>query len=247
MSVRKRVLSGGYILAGRSTIRTDAAFAVTANLRPSVKPTPFMHRRAPRSSPVCTHQIALRLRSQKPLGCGLPAASGMSSNARRSSPIDSTSTCILCLISAPLRLSRLSAPAVKAFRDQLLDAGRSRDMVRRVLASLAALVGEAQARGLVAVNNVRTVARVKRGKRTDTSLEMPTRDELRAIIAATPERHRPLILTGLLVGLRASELRGLLWDDVDLKRGEIHVRRRVDRYQPSSGCRSRRPARAQFR
>ena len=129
-----------------------------------------------------------------------------------------------------VRLSRLSAPAVKAFRDQLLDAGRSRDMVRRVLASLAALVGEAQARGLVAVNNVRTVARVKRGKRTDTSLEMPTRDELRAIIAATPERHRPLILTGLLVGLRASELRGLLWDDVDLKRGEIHVRRRVDRF-----------------
>jgi integrase len=44
-----------------------------------------------------------------------------------------------------VKLSRLSAPVVNAFRDQLLDAGRSRDMVRRVLASLAALVSEAQA------------------------------------------------------------------------------------------------------
>jgi integrase len=30
--------------------------------------------------------------------------------------------------------------------------------------------------------------------------------------------------------LRASELRGLRWVDVDLKRGEIHVRQRADRY-----------------
>jgi integrase len=129
-----------------------------------------------------------------------------------------------------VKLSRLSTPAVNAFRDQLLDTGRSRDMVRRTLASLAALVGEAQARGLVAVNNVGAVTKIKRGKRLEALIEMPTRDELRAIIAATPNRHRPLILTALFAGLRASELRGLLWEDIDLKRGEIHVRRRVDRF-----------------
>jgi integrase len=129
-----------------------------------------------------------------------------------------------------VKLSRLSAPVVNAFRDQLLDAGRSRDMVRRVLASLAALVSEAQARGLVAVNNVRVVAKTKRGKRVEARIEMPTMEELRVIIAATPDRHRPLILTALLAGLRASELRGLLWEDVDLKHGKIHVRRRVDRF-----------------
>jgi integrase len=31
--------------------------------------------------------------------------------------------------------------------------------------------------------------------------------------------------------LRASELRGLRWQDVDLKRGQIHVRQRADRYK----------------
>ena len=82
----------------------------------------------------------------------------------------------------------------------------------------------------MAVNNVRVVAKTKRGKRVEARIEMPTMEELRAIIAATPDRHRPLILTALLAGLRASELRGLLWEDVDLKHGKIHVRRRVDRF-----------------
>lgn len=130
-----------------------------------------------------------------------------------------------------VKLSRLSTPVVNTFRDQLLDAGRSRDMVRRVLASLAAIVSEAQARGLVATNNVRAAARTKRKRgEGQGQIEMPTKDELRAIIAATPDRHRPLILTALFVGLRASELRGLLWSDVDLKAGEIKISRRVDRF-----------------
>jgi integrase len=128
-----------------------------------------------------------------------------------------------------LKLARLTVPAVNAFRDQLLDDGRSRDMTKRVLSSLAAIVSEAQARGLVAVNNVRTIARIKRERRTE-RLEMPSQTELRAIIAATPDRHRPLILTALLTGLRGSELRGLTWDDVDLQHGQIHIRRRADRF-----------------
>ena len=118
---------------------------------------------------------------------------------------------------------------MNAFRDQLFDDGRSRDMVKRVLSSLAAIVGEAQARGLVAVNNVRAIARIKRDRRSERP-EMPSQAELRAIIAATPDRCRPLILTALLAGLRASELRGLTWDDVDLQHGQIHVRRRADRF-----------------
>ena len=54
-----------------------------------------------------------------------------------------------------IRLARLTVPMINSFRDRLLDDGRSPDMVRRVLGSLAALVGEAQGRGLVIVNNVR--------------------------------------------------------------------------------------------
>jgi integrase len=37
-------------------------------------------------------------------------------------------------------------------------------------------------------------------------------------------------LTAIFTGLRASELRGLRWADVDLKKGQLHVRQRADRY-----------------
>jgi integrase len=39
---------------------------------------------------------------------------------------------------------------------------------------------------------------------------------------------RALLVTAIFTGMRASELRGLLWSDVDLKAGVIHVRRRAD-------------------
>jgi integrase len=42
-------------------------------------------------------------------------------------------------------------------------------------------------------------------------------------------RYRPILLTAIFTGLRASELRGLRWVDVDLDKRELHVRQRVDK------------------
>lgn len=128
------------------------------------------------------------------------------------------------------KLSRITAPSVNAFVDLLLADGRSREMCKRVLVSLSAIVTDAQRRGLVTVNNVRSATPVKRSKREDTRPEMPTKAELKAIIDATPDRWRPMILTLIFTGLRGSELRGLLWEDVDLRKGVLIVRRRADRF-----------------
>ena len=45
-----------------------------------------------------------------------------------------------------------------------------------------------------------------------------------------PERWRPLLLVAAFTGLRAGELRGLRWGDVDLKENKLHVRQRADRW-----------------
>ena len=47
---------------------------------------------------------------------------------------------------------------------------------------------------------------------------------------AAKGRWRPILLTAIFTGLRASELRGLRWADVDLEKRELHVRQRADRY-----------------
>lgn len=55
-------------------------------------------------------------------------------------------------------------------------------------------------------------------------------EEIRAIVGALHGPWRPILLTAIFTGLRASELRGLRWADVDLKNNQLHVRQRADRY-----------------
>ena len=139
-----------------------------------------------------------------------------------------------------VKLSRLTTPMVRAFEDKLaLD--RSPVMVRKARGSLGALLADAQERGLVGQNVVRSLrARRRRGREGSAAarrkgklkigIDIPSPDEMRTIIAALDGRWRPLLLTAIFAGLRVSELRGLRWSDVDLKRGELRVRQRADCY-----------------
>ena len=70
----------------------------------------------------------------------------------------------------------------------------------------------------------------KRQGKLKVGVDIPSPDEIRAFIARLDGRWRPLLLTAIFTGLRASELRGLRWSDVDLKRGELHVRQRADHF-----------------
>jgi integrase len=130
------------------------------------------------------------------------------------------------------KLANLTTPRINTFRDDLL-ATMSRAMARKVLASLKSLLRDAQRRGNVAQNvalGVKPIDADKRGeRRLRVGLDIPTTDEIKAIIAAAGH-WRPLLLTAIFTGLRSSELRGLRWQDIDLKRGELHVRQRADRY-----------------
>ena len=144
---------------------------------------------------------------------------------------------IVPLIGA-VKLSQLSVPMVRAFEDALRK-GRSHAMVRKVRGSLGAILADAQERGLVNQNVVRALRANRRGKeaRADkrqgklkVGVDIPSPDEIRAFIGALGGRWRPLLLMAIFTGLRASELRGLRWIDVDLKRGEIHVRQRADHF-----------------
>jgi integrase len=138
------------------------------------------------------------------------------------------------------KLSQLTVPAVRAFEDKLR-VDRSPAMVRKVRAALSMILSDANERGLVAQNVVRGLrSKRSRGKeqRADRrqkgklkpGIYIPTPAEIKAFIAALTGQWRPLFLTAIFTGLRASELRGLRWADVDLKHGELHVRQRSDRY-----------------
>jgi integrase len=138
-----------------------------------------------------------------------------------------------------LRLSQLTVPLVRGFEDRLRRDGRSPAMVRRARRLLGAILADAQERGLVAQNVVYSLRKDRRTARADgngklkVGVDIPAPTEMRAIVGkldTAAGRHGPVLLTAIFSGLRASELRGLRWEDVDLKRGELHVRQRADRY-----------------
>jgi hypothetical protein len=71
----------------------------------------------------------------------------------------------------------------------------------------------------------------RRARRLEVGKDIPAPAEIRAVVAGLGiGRARPLLLTVIFTGLRASELRGLRWGDVDLSKGELHVRQRADRF-----------------
>jgi integrase len=134
-----------------------------------------------------------------------------------------------------VRLSDLTVPGVHAFLDRLRDEGRSLVMRRKVLTNLKTVLGFAQERGLVAQNVARSVRlridRRREAQELRSGVEMPTKAELRALLAgATEPRWRAFLALAIFGGARASELRGLAWNAVDLSAGVVHVRQRADAF-----------------
>jgi integrase len=138
-----------------------------------------------------------------------------------------------------VKLAELSPATIQAFRNDLLHGGRSRVMAKKVVGSLGAVLANAMTAGKVARNVVREQTRETRrqnrldrrhDKRLQVGVDVPTKDEIRAMLAHAEGRWRPLMVTAVFTGLRASELRGLQWGDVDLDTGELTVRQRADRW-----------------
>ena len=150
-----------------------------------------------------------------------------------------------------VKLSQLTGPMVREFEDKLRRGeavageaeGRKRSgpMIKRIVGSLGFALGDALERGLIGRNVVRDLrGSRKRGKevhaekrqkgRLKVGIDIPTPLEIRAIVGALDGKWRPILLTAIFAGLRASELRGLRWCDIDLDKREIHVRQRADRY-----------------
>jgi integrase len=140
-----------------------------------------------------------------------------------------------------IKLSDLSVPMVRAFEDRLREASRSPAMVKRSRGMLSMLLSDAMERGLATRNVARGLIsnrtrskgqqqeRRHKGK-LKVGADIPTPDEIRAIVTQLKGRWRPLLLTAIFCGLRSSELRGLTWANIELEKREIHVRQRADRF-----------------
>jgi integrase len=108
-------------------------------------------------------------------------------------------------------------------------------MRKKIITNLKTILSFCQQHGHVA-QNVALPVRV--GSKADerredhgplrAGVDFPSRAELKALMEGATGRWRSLLVTAIFTGMRASELRGLPWPDVDLEAGMIHVRQRAD-------------------
>jgi integrase len=130
-----------------------------------------------------------------------------------------------------MKLAKLTAPMIQNFVDELR-AAKSTVLARKVLVSLKSMLRHAMTRGRVAQNVAQAVKVESKGNRHQKKLEIgrdiPTPTEVQRLLAIVSGRLRPLLITAVFSGLRASELRGLHWSDVDLDAGKLKVRQRAD-------------------
>ena len=131
-----------------------------------------------------------------------------------------------------VRLAKLTRGHVEHFRDGLLsgDKALSRAMARKVFTSLKSMLRIVHCSHLA--DNVKIVTSKRENRKLEAGRDIPTPAEIRRLIEAAKDKPRLSVLlkVAALTGLRASELRGLRWSDIDLKANELHVRQRADRY-----------------
>lgn len=139
-----------------------------------------------------------------------------------------------------VKLNKTNVPWVRAFQDRLREAGRSPALVKRVTVSLGSIMADAQGRGLTVRNPVHEMSHARSGTnvserrakaKLQVGVDIPTTEETKALLNAAKGRWRVLLMTMAFTGIRASEARGLRWQDVELDKAKLHVRQRADRYR----------------
>ena len=126
-----------------------------------------------------------------------------------------------------LKLRDLSPVHVRGLYREKLDSGLSAATVRKIHSILRKALKQAVMDGLIPRNVCEAVRPPKVERKEITPLD---RGQARALLEAVRgDRLEALFLLAVHTGMREGELLGLTWDDVDLERGVLRLRRALVR------------------
>jgi integrase len=126
-----------------------------------------------------------------------------------------------------IKLKDLNSAHVRGFYREKLDSGLSAATVRKMHGALHKALKQAVSDGLIPRNVCEAVKPPKVERKEVTPLDQ---DQARALLEAVAgDRFEALYVLAIHTGMREGELLGLRWEDVDLERGILRLRRALVR------------------
>lgn len=119
-------------------------------------------------------------------------------------------------------MADVSLPQVERFCAEFLEAGHRASYLRRFVNVLRKAWNDAIERGFAKTNPWQK-APIPRIEETHVPWVAP--EDLARVLAALPAFERPFVTLIAETGMRPSEAEALVWDDVDLEREQLHVRK----------------------
>ncbi len=121
-----------------------------------------------------------------------------------------------------LRLSDISIALIESFQSDLINKKLSNATINRIIYLLSAIFQYAILHDESIRNPVRKIQKLKEGIKPT---KVFTEDEIQRLLKAADgnNTYQVMIGLGLYAGMRASEVLGLEWKDVDFNNGHIHI------------------------
>jgi integrase len=129
-----------------------------------------------------------------------------------------------------VKLAQLTTGRVNRFRDNMRDAGVSVPTARKILTTLRLVLEHARSRDLISINVASGVKVIGRRDEGSKKVTPPSKETLKAILAAATPDFRIRLQVAAATGVRASEFHALRWRHVNLEKSELRVETRVDRW-----------------
>lgn len=133
------------------------------------------------------------------------------------------------------RLRALSPEDIEGLLRQLAETGMARNSVMRVRSVAVMTLKHAQRRDLVARNSAELAEMPAGARAPEEGRSLTVEQAARLLAVAEGDPLGPLVVSGLMLGLRPCELCGLRWCDVDLEGRVLHVRQSRKRERGPDG------------